>query len=313
MSACYLYEILVDAVVRYVGMGRGDRIYVHNRIARRIIRKSDLGLPVTAQLVHLNLADSIRRGAAITSRIVYSTLSAHAARELEVSHIASFEKDQLWNRHPGGGGASPERMAELWADPAWRARQIAALQSSWDNTTHRAYMAEIRSAPEFKEKIRSAVTARFADPEERARQSQRTAGFYAANPGAGREHGNHIKTLWADPLNHERFSRAVTAHWDDPQHRARQSEAAKQQWSDPDGRAKLMAAAKEKWTPELRAWRSQKTKEQFRSPEARERAREAIRARWADPEQRAKMSAAIRAGKQRKRLSSQKLPQDPVS
>lgn len=300
-------------MVRYVGMGKGNRVTVHLSIANRINRKIARGENVKAQRVHLLLAEAIRDGATITHQFVLQGLTNEAARALEVQRIASWPTGQLWNSHPGGGGASAERMTELWADPEWRARQIVALQASWDDPDYRAYMAEIRSAPEFKDKIRSAVTARFANPEERAAQSKRTARFNAANPEAGQRHGDQIKALWADPENRERFSRAVTAHWDDPQQRARQSEAAKQQWSDPEGREKLMAAAKEKWTPELRAWRSQKTQEQFNSPEARDRAREAIKARWADPVQRAKMSAAIRAGKQRKRLSAQQLPQDPVS
>lgn len=230
MNQAYVYELLVDGVVRYVGMGKGNRVTVHLSIANRINRKIAGGENVTAQRVHLLLAEAIRDGATITNQFVFQGLTNEAARALEVQRIASWPSGQLWNSHPGGGGASAERMTELWADPEWRARQIVALQASWDDPDYRAY-----------------------------------------------------------------------------------SEAAKQQWSDPESREKLMAAAKEKWTPELRAWRSQKTQEQFNSPEARDRAREAIRARWADPVQRAKMSAAIRAGKQRKRLSAQQLPQDPVS
>ena len=42
LRLCYVYEIRVDGVVRYIGKGRNDRIYSHLIDAKRTAIRSDL-------------------------------------------------------------------------------------------------------------------------------------------------------------------------------------------------------------------------------------------------------------------------------
>ncbi|MFZ2252618.1 MAG: hypothetical protein WAW13_00420 [Minisyncoccia bacterium] len=314
MNQVYIYELLVDGIVRYVGMGSGDRIRAHWRAAVRINKRLSSGRDPQGLRVHLNLASALRAGSVLDHRFVAVGLTRDKARAMEVRQIASWPADQLWNEHPGGGGASPERMVELWADPEWRDRQVALLTKVWTDPIFRAEMVEARSDPAIRAKISKSVSSRFARLDERMKQSQRTASYYSENPQARQVQSEMARARWANPENHDRLSKAVTAHWNDPAHRERQSEAAKKQWADPVARENLLQVAGEKWTPELREWRAQKTREQFADPAERERMREATKARWQDPAQRKKMSDAIRAGKAKKKLAlAQKAPQNPVN
>lgn len=300
MHECYVYELIVDGIVRYIGMGRGTRVHVHSAIAARLNRQIARGKDVTGQRVHLLLAEATRNGSTIEHHFIRTGLTRDAARSIEIECIASAPSDQLWNVHPGGGGASPERMAELWSDPEWKERQRDKLKAAWNDPEYRATMCELRADPLIRERISNAVRTRFADPEERKKQSIRTKATYVVRPDLAEHHASLIREKWAE--NHERYSKSVAAHWSDPKQRQRQSEAAKRQWSDPIGRENLMRSAQENWTPELRKWRSEKTREQFNDPVQRHRMSEAAKARNADTEYRKRMGQAIREGKARKRL-----------
>ena len=307
---CCVYEVLVDGVVRYIGMGSAKRGSIHVSIARRVKRKSASGLrDLSALNVHLRLAKAISQNAVIEHRIILNDLTRADAKEHEKRAIAAAPKGQLWNRHSGGGGAVPDRMKELWADPKWRKKQSALLRAVWKNPAHRKTMLALRSDPEVRRRISDFVTKRFSRQSEREEQSRRLTQFYAKNPQRRTKHSKLVKKLWVN--NYDRFKIAVTAHWSDPAQRKRQSEAAKRQWASPDGRAKLTKAAKGVWTPELRRWRSEKTKAQLSDPAERSRMRAATQRRWNDPERRAKMTQAIREGHARAKIKRRLAQQRP--
>lgn len=312
MRKSYVYELLVDDVVRYIGMGRGNRINVHVAVAKRINRKLQLGQTVSALQVHHLLADALSKGAKVEQRFLMQGLTNEEARQAEVGLIAQAPTEQLWNVHPGGGGASSERMAELWADPEWRENQTRLLKKTWQDPEYRREMALVRSDPELRGRISDSVRERFSDPEERKKQGARLKAAFAERPEIRVAHAKQVRKKWSE--NREQYTKAVTAHWADQKHRERQSLAAKKQWSDPESRPKMLISAKEKWTPELRKLRSELTKKQLSDPDARKRMSDAAKARNSDQEYRKRMGDAIRAGKAKKRAEKllEHPPQGPV-
>lgn len=267
MLESYVYEIVVADVVRYIGMGKGQRTNVHISIAKNIIRRRESGRSTSGLRVHFELADAIQAGAEIAFHFVAVGLQNEAARMLEKQLIAAAPRDQIWNVHAGGGGASSERMVELWSDPDWRAKQAILVRSStWDDPTYRQQMNALRSSPEFRNRVRRSVVERFADPAERQAQAKRTRAAMAGRPDLRAAQSDRTKQHWND--RRDTYTQNVKAHWSDPAQRQRQSEAAKKQWSKPESREKLLNAARSKWTPELREWRRQKTKEQWAAKKA---------------------------------------------
>jgi hypothetical protein len=269
MIESYVYELTVGGIVRYIGMGKGHRINAHTGIAKRINRKISRGENVSAQRIHLMLADAIRRGLAISSRFVAVGLPNEIARALETHLISQAPKGQLWNVHPGGGGATSERMIELWADPLWRNKQTNALRAKWHDPEYRQNMLEIRSDQLIRDRISKFVKDRFSDPNERLKQSDRLKAAHAASPNLAANQSAAMRAKWQE--NREAYSRAVTAHWANPAQRERQSNAAKLQWADPESRKKLSRAAKECWTTERRAARKAHQKMLWKDPDYRKR------------------------------------------
>jgi hypothetical protein len=99
-SRAYIYEIRVDAIVRYIGKGSGRRMYTHLAEAKRTAQRCGARTSHLHPLRHRRLVDALRRGAAIAERIIISGLSDRSAAELERMIIALFHRDrtgQLWN------------------------------------------------------------------------------------------------------------------------------------------------------------------------------------------------------------------------
>ena len=110
------------------------------------------------------------------------------------------------------------------------------------------------------------MTERFADPEERARQSAAIKAQFK-NPERRAKRSATSKAMWSDPERRARMSASAQAMWSDPEHREKlraihqdpqyrvqQSEAIRVKWENPDYRLKQIAAATgRKYTPEARA------------------------------------------------------------
>lgn len=320
----YVYEILVDGVVRYFGMGTGDRINAHIRAAKVINQKLNRGESFKALNIHIRLAEALRANSKIDLRTIACGLSKREACSEEIALISGAPKHQLWNEHRGGGGADPDNMKRLWADPLWRSKQQASLKAKWNDPTYRNMMKTVRSDPNLRKRISECVQKRFSDENEREKQRVRTKHNYAVNPDRAKKQGSLVRAKWADPANRERYRKAVTAHWSDPSHRQRQSEAAKRQWADPDQRKKQIEGSREAWTPERRAQQSERARIQFSDPEQRKRQIENGKARFRDPVFREKMESVLviaralsvatrmrKAALRREKLRNQR-PQDSV-
>lgn len=119
-----VYVILVDGLPRYYGVGS----------KRRAVAQLQVYRPIITTLLPRSI---------VTMRILRWGLTREKAIAVEKKLIAACPKGQLWNRNGGGGGCSAEvarevskrpsvrrknsqRLKAKWADPEWRARNLAA-------------------------------------------------------------------------------------------------------------------------------------------------------------------------------------------
>lgn len=65
-SAAYVYAIIVDGVVRYIGKGRNGRMYTHLIEAKRTSARYPRGTPHLSPRMHRKLVEALRAGSRIT-------------------------------------------------------------------------------------------------------------------------------------------------------------------------------------------------------------------------------------------------------
>jgi hypothetical protein len=122
--SAYVYAVLVDGVVRYVGKGRNGRMYSHLIEAKRSAARC---APDTSGLyprMHRKLVDAVRAGSQVTESAIVPGLTDKAAYRLESRIIGEFHKHragQLWNT-----------IDERFMDPRF-------LPDEWDDPEHPLY------------------------------------------------------------------------------------------------------------------------------------------------------------------------------
>lgn len=247
----YVYELLVDGIVRYVGKGRGNRARRHIGTARGVLRRREAGETVKTQKLYNQLAKAIKRGATVTYRIVAEGLNEMEAFALEVETIAL--REGLWNRTPGGQGASSEHFKRNWADEAIRAKMMAAFTS-----------------PEVVEARKRMAAAQWADPAAREKNRQRT------------------REQWQDPKFREERLAAIAKSFS-PERREAQRRATKAMWDDPIKGKKIreasIAASRRKRGQKMTspkaiagfATMGEKARQRWQDPEFKERVSALIR------------------------------------
>jgi hypothetical protein len=323
----YVYQIIVDGIVRYIGKGRGYRMGRHLQIARVINRSRLSGHKVKALKFHNRLAKAMRDGAIIETRKIFERLSDRAALNMEVEAIASMPSGQLWNETAGGEGIDSETAKRFWSDPDYRAKAM-----------------EARTSEAFRNKARENNLRQFADPEQRKRSRERSMKLWE-DPSFREKILKYTSVMWDDPILRDRHKAAVAKGWEEnperrqrrseisrlisskPEIRKRMSDQSKRLWKDPLFREKAMSHwtdPKRKleivasWTPEFlaergraisrglldseaakRRWKDPATIEKLRaandkhwkSPESRAAQSRKMKELWADPEFRAKTTA----------------------
>ena len=99
-STAYVYAIVVDDIVRYIGKGRGSRLLTHAINAKRDAVKSSIRIDRLTPRMHRNLVKAVRAGSHIAELIITSGLSDTEAYCHEADIIADFHRGktgQLWN------------------------------------------------------------------------------------------------------------------------------------------------------------------------------------------------------------------------
>jgi hypothetical protein len=99
-GSAYVYAILIDGMVRYLGKGRNERMYAHLIEAMRSATRRRARPTRVGPRMHRRLVEAVRSGADIKEEIIVGGLTDQRAYRLESRLIAEFHKfrtDQLWN------------------------------------------------------------------------------------------------------------------------------------------------------------------------------------------------------------------------
>ena len=121
LRQCYVYEIRVDGVVRYIGKGCNDRIYSHLIEAKRTASRPGVKIRNLSPHFRKMLVSAVRRGLNITETIISSKLTDAEAYKMEWQMIWDYHKrhaGQLWNTIDERG-RNPEDLPEKWSNPVY--------------------------------------------------------------------------------------------------------------------------------------------------------------------------------------------------
>jgi hypothetical protein len=118
---CYVYEIRVDGVVRYIGKGCNDRVYSHLIEAKRTASRPGVKVRNLSPHFRKMLVCAVRRGSIITEKIISSKLTDAEAYAMEWQMIWDYHKrhaGQLWNTIDERG-RNPEDLPNKWSNPVY--------------------------------------------------------------------------------------------------------------------------------------------------------------------------------------------------
>lgn len=113
------------------------------------------------------------------------------------------------------------------------------------------------------------MKARYSNPDERVRQSERIKAHFASDPEHRRRQSERMKALASDPDERKRRSEQTNAQFATPEARKRHSDRMKAYFSDPDARGRLSEQAR--------------AAAEARRNDPAKRAREITRKRYAPP------------------------------
>jgi hypothetical protein len=99
----YVYTISVADVVRYIGKGKGLRLYSHMKEVRSRINRAHRLENIGSRLQR-NLTEAVLSGAKVIEEILMDDLTETAAYKLEYDKLREYvfagKRDQLWNVIP---------------------------------------------------------------------------------------------------------------------------------------------------------------------------------------------------------------------
>jgi hypothetical protein len=119
LRQCYVYEIRIDGVVRYIGKGRNGRIYSHLIDAKRTASRSDVKIRNLPPHFRKMLVSAVRRGSNIAEKMVASNLTDGEAYTIERQMIGNYHKryaGQLWNTIDERF-MDPKYLPKKWSNP----------------------------------------------------------------------------------------------------------------------------------------------------------------------------------------------------
>jgi hypothetical protein len=260
MSSCYVYEVRVDGIVRYIGKGIGARMGRHVQAARRINAKRAAGLRVRALLFHNKLAKALRDGSNIEAGFIRCDMTDEEAYALERDLIAGFSEGQLWNICEGGGKFTALDGKRRWADPAFR-----------ESCTARIHEGQ-QASPVFKDRVRAASRKKWDEPGFRERRSRETKALFQDAAFKERWRAANKPQVYTEERR-QKVSAAIARYNEDETVRARKAKFLEEYLAANPGEKERRLTA---------------SRAVFKSPEFIEKERERKRQLWADPEFRAK-------------------------
>jgi hypothetical protein len=275
-SEAYVYAVLVDDQLRYIGKGRGRRAWDHIRDAKALVQRKLAGLVERPNKKLAGIASALGKGKSISICVFIDGLDDELALAIETEMIAKHS-GQIWNLAAGGEGLTPEVAALVNSDPDKRARAGSTIRALWADDAFKARALEARKGTRTPEGTASAAKA--------------------------------LRQLWDDPAYRDRVLRARA----DQRAAAGKSEgrvaAGRAAWTPEKAAVMREASLAAIRTPEYRAARSAVMKERWaagdpalvgrvkRTPEQIERFRlatiERNKTRFSDPEYKARVTKKI--------------------
>lgn len=114
---CYVYFILVDHKIRYIGKGTNGRAWEHEREAICRNKKRDNGEKLKNDKFYNLLGAAIRNGAKIDVCVIKDGMSDKKAYSAEKKLILLLRSlIPLWNMKDGGTGFTREDVDKIWED-----------------------------------------------------------------------------------------------------------------------------------------------------------------------------------------------------
>ena len=102
-SGDYVYTISVADVVRYIGKGKGVRLYSHIKEVRSRLNR-DYKVENIGSRLQQNLTKAVISGAKVMEEVLMDDLTEPAAYKLEYDKLREYvlagKRDQLWNVIP---------------------------------------------------------------------------------------------------------------------------------------------------------------------------------------------------------------------
>lgn len=273
-AGSYVYEIVVDGVVRYIGKGTGDRAWRHISFAEGIIRRRDAGEKIKTQKFYNKLAKAIRANSKVEYRIVMDgIMSNKAAFAAEVSAIASVPVGQLWNVLSGGQGADSEHFKRNWQDPEIREKMLAPYSDPEYIAKKKALAAIQWSDQSARNTNSETLKKQWSDPEFRAARIASIKSKYTEDMRV--QARTTTKERWADPDVRARQEAAIRAACSTEDFLRKRSKNSKAMWEDKE-RSKSHGAA-----ISLGQKNSEKFKSMWKDPVRREKHSQALKLAWA--------------------------------
>ena len=99
----YVYTINVAGVVRYIGKGKGVRLYSHMKEVRSRLKR-DFRIQSIGSILQRNLTKAFLSGAQVIEQVFIDDLTEKEAYKLEYDKLRDYvfagKRDQLWNVIP---------------------------------------------------------------------------------------------------------------------------------------------------------------------------------------------------------------------
>jgi hypothetical protein len=103
LACYYVYTISVAGAVRYIGKGKGQRLYSHMKEVRSRLKRDFRLLSIGSRLQR-NLTKAFLSGAQVVEQVLIDDLTERAAYKLEYDKLREYvfagKRDQLWNVIP---------------------------------------------------------------------------------------------------------------------------------------------------------------------------------------------------------------------
>jgi hypothetical protein len=139
----YIYAIVVDGAVRYIGKGRNGRMYSHLIEAKRTSTRCPAETDHLYPRMHRKLVETVRAGSQIIETVITSGLTDRAAYRLESRMIGGYRgprhhasRVQVGFRDMGGGdradcrrGEDRRPLSRTWQEGRLRRGSVACSES----------------------------------------------------------------------------------------------------------------------------------------------------------------------------------------